>query len=72
MHYPTLDYVEPIQRREELVAISPSTSKVGVKRSEMLQEAEWIEEANHSPSLLPYPSSSLGTKIIAHLLHRMG
>ena len=39
MHYPTLDYVEPIQRREELVAISPSTSKVGVKRSEMLQEA---------------------------------
>ena len=72
MHCPTLDYVEPIQHREELVTISPSTSKVGVKRSEMLQEALWIEEANHSPSLLSYPSSSLGTKIIAHLLRRIG
>ena len=72
MHCPTLGCVESIKRREELIAISPSTSKVGVKRSEMLQEAEWIEEANHSPSLLSYPSSFLGTKIIAHLLRRMG
>ena len=39
MHCPSFDYVEPIQRWEELVTISPSTSKVGVKRSEMLQEA---------------------------------
>ena len=39
MHYPSFDDIQPIERREELVAISPSTSKIGVKRSEMLQEA---------------------------------
>ena len=72
MHCPSFNDIQPIYCRKQLVTISPSTSKVGVKRSEMLQEAEWIEEANHPPSLLSYPSSSLGTKIIAHLLRRMG
>ena len=39
MHCPSFDDIQPIERWEKLVTISPSTSKVGMKRSEMLQEA---------------------------------
>lgn len=39
MHCPSFDDIQSIECREELVTINPSTSKVGMKRSEMLQEA---------------------------------